>query len=67
MSRISPNVANEETLLDNADRRLINQEGCASDVVQLVEDTEDWTFRSVEGLEAEDADDKDELGNDIDT
>jgi hypothetical protein len=67
MSRVSPNVADEEQLLDNADRQLINQEGCAKEVVQLVEDAEGWMFEADEGLEPEDADDKDELRNDIDT
>jgi hypothetical protein len=67
MSRVSPNVADEEQLLDNADRQLINQEGCAKEVVQLVEDAEDWMFGADEGLEPKDTDDEDELGNDVDT
>lgn len=57
MSRVFPNVADEEKLLDDADRRQVNQEGCANEVV---EDAEDWTLEAV----AEDADDEDGFGND---
>jgi hypothetical protein len=51
MLRVSPNIADEEKLLDNADHRQVNQEGCTIDVV---EEAEDWAFEAV----VEDADDE---------
>jgi hypothetical protein len=56
MLRVSPNVADEEKLLDNADRRQVNQKGRTIDVVEA----EDWAFEAV----VEDTDDKFDNDND---
>ena len=54
MVRVFPSMADEETLLDDADNQPANQEGTASKAVRAVED---WTWEDV----------VDELGGNDDT
>lgn len=44
MLRVFPSLADEETLLDEADNRPANQEGPASEAVK---EAEDWTWEAV--------------------
>ena len=55
--KVSPTVANEEQFLDNTDQQPTNQQGTANEAVN---EDEDWTLEAL----AEDAKDKDNIGND---
>jgi hypothetical protein len=44
MLRVFPSVADEEQMLDEADRQPANQEGSATDIVN---DAEEWTLEAV--------------------